>query len=71
MSETKEPTPEELAEIRAAEHRQLLADCAEDRRAAKDEMLARNAKRIDELTAAGLLKDGETLEQYDTRVAKA
>jgi hypothetical protein len=48
---------------------QILARCKEDRRIAKEKMLARNAKRIEELKAAGKLKDVETLEQYDTRVA--
>lgn len=54
---------------RQEEQRQLLANAAEDRRIAKENMLTRNAKRIEELTAAGELKEGESLEQYDDRKA--
>jgi hypothetical protein len=70
VEENKEPTPEEKAEQAAKEQQELLARCKEERRVAKEKMLARNQKRIDELTAAKKLLPGETLEQYDTRVSK-
>jgi hypothetical protein len=54
---------------RADDERQILADAAEERRIAKEKMLARNAERVTALTTAGELKEGETLEQYDNRKA--
>lgn len=45
--ENNEPIPEELAEQKAAEYRELLAKCAEDRRQAKDRMLERLAKEAE------------------------
>lgn len=70
MAEATKLTPEQEAELRAEKHRQLLATCAAERADAKERMLARNTKRIADLTAAGVLHEGETLEQYDTRIAE-
>lgn len=68
MDKPKEPTPEELAAQAAKEQQELLARCAEERRVAKEKMLARNEARIKAL--GNKLKPGETLEQYDDRAAK-
>ena len=67
--------PELTDEQKAAEARKaqadLLAKCAEERRIAKEKMLARNAARLADLKAKKLLlNDSETLEQYDDRAAK-
>lgn len=65
-------TDDELAEAAAkvASYRaKQMAKCREERQAAKDAMLGRNAGRMADLKAKGLIEDGETLEDYDERVA--
>lgn len=63
---TKSLTEDDRAKV--ANEPEFLELCESERRQAKDSMLARNAQRIKEL--GGKLKTGETLEEYDTRVAK-
>lgn len=66
---TDEEFAERTARLDAEANRILLARCREERQQAKEAMLARNAKRIESL--AGELREGETLEEYDTRIAEA
>lgn len=63
---TKGLTEEERAKV--ANEPAFAELCESERQQAKDSMLARNAKRIKELGSK--LKAGETLEQYDDRLAK-
>lgn len=72
MADDPEKTQAELdaeAAQKAVENIATLARCKEERRVAKEAMLARNAARIADLQARGLLKERETLEQYDDRIA--
>lgn len=68
MDKPKEPTDEERGQQAAEKQRDILAKAAAERAKAKEAMLARNANRIKELGSK--LNPGETLEDYDTRMAK-
>lgn len=65
----KELTDDEKAALAAKAQQELLAKCKAEREQAKAAMLLRNEARIKALGSK--LKPGETLEQYDTRMAKA
>ena len=70
MEEQSEITPEQQAEQQRKDEAEVLASAAEERRVAKEKMLKRNAARIADLKAKGLLQEGETLEEFDTRMAR-
>jgi hypothetical protein len=64
-----EPTVEENADKAAQERSAELARCARERAEIKAVQQKRWDARRDELTKLGELKPGETLEQYDDRMA--